>query len=221
MNIIGLEYRTSRNGGSWLWPSNDTNQWKYINKAEHWNFPFEISNLCKNKNLVIQAGGNAGIYPRHYSTIFKHVVTFEPDYKNFTCLSVNAHSDNVIKIQACLGASKKNVKIDFPLDKGNLHQGGIRTLETEGTIPLISIDESFNLTPDLIHLDIEGFEAFALMGMVDTIKKSKPIIVLETNGSGDDYGWPEDKINSLMESFGYVILKKWEHDTAFGYKEKL
>ena len=218
MNIDGLEIRVAKNNTKWLLPTNDTNQWNFINKTDHWNFPFEISKLCKNKNLVIQAGGNAGVYPKHYSKIFNQVITFEPDYKNFICLSVNAFESNIIKIQACLGETKKNVNLEFPPDQGSLHQGGIRVNNTTGTIPVISIDESFDLTPDLIHLDVEGFEAFAIKGMKNTILKSKPIIVLETNNSGENYGYPQSAIDDMMDSLGYHEIKKWKYDTAYEFK---
>jgi len=213
-----LEFRDSKNGGKWLWPTNDRDQWKYINKPEHWFFPLEISNLCSSKNLVIQAGGNAGIYPYHYSKIFNTVITFEPDYKNFTCLSYNAPFKNVYKFQACLGEKIENVGIDYPEHRGEIHQGGIRTLTASGQVPKLTIDKCFNLAPDLIHLDIEGFEGFALEGMQETIIKSKPLIVLETNGSGDQYNYSQEKIDCFLENLGYKVFKKWNFDTAYKFE---
>ena len=77
--------------------------------------------------------------------------------------------------------------------------------------------DSLNLDPDLIHLDVEGFEAFALLGAQATIARVKPLIVLETNGSGDAYGWPQEKIDNLLSSWNYKIHVTWDHDTVYKY----
>ena len=61
------------------------------------------------------------------------------------------------------------------------------------------------------------FEAFALLGAQETIARSKPLIVLETNGSGDEYGWPQEKIDSLLRSWNYKIHVAWNHDTVYKY----
>jgi hypothetical protein len=41
--------------------------------------------------------------------------------------------------------------------------------------------------------------------------------VLETNGSGDEYGWPQGKIDELLKSWNYEIYVKWDHDTVYKY----
>ena len=43
---------------------------------------------------------------------------------------------------------------------------------------MMTID-SLNLNPDLIQLDVEGFEENALKGAFDTIMRSRPIIIIE------------------------------------------
>ena len=54
-------------------------------------FPNEIIKLLpqNKRKLIIQAGGNAGLYPKLYSTMFEKVITFEPDHRWFVCLINN------------------------------------------------------------------------------------------------------------------------------------
>ena len=92
--------------------------------------------------------------------------------------------------------------------------------QQSGNIPQITID-SLNQNPDLIHLDIEGYEGFALEGAVETIKRSKPMIVLETNNLGESYGYSDSKIFNLLESLDYKIVYDWHHDKAFKHKSKI
>lgn len=213
-SLLNLEYRFSKKyNKEFLWPADDVWAWKWLNKKEHWNLPIKIAKLCKNTNLVIQAGGNAGLYPRLYGELFSTVMTFEPDFRNFFCLNHNAIGSNIFKYQAALGNTTNPISIVVnPL--WNQENAGALRIQGQGKIPQLTID-SLDVVPDLIHLDIEGFEAFALLGAEKTIKKHNPLIVLETNGSGDAYGWPQEKIDQLLLSWGYSILESWEHDTVY------
>lgn len=214
LNHLGLGFRFSKkHNKDFLWPSDDVWAWKWLNKKDHWDLPVKISKLCKKTDMVIQAGGNAGLYPKLYSSLFSTVITFEPDFRNFFCLCYNVVEPNVFKYQAALGNSTESINMTVnPLwDTKNI--GALR-IGGNGKIPQLTID-SFGISPNLIHLDIEGFEAFALLGAENTIKKHKPLIVLETNDSGNDYGWPQEKIDNLLYFWGYSILEKWGHDTVY------
>jgi FkbM family methyltransferase len=213
-SLLNLEYRFSKkHNKEFLWPADDVWAWKWLNKKEHWNLPIRIAKLCKNTNLVIQAGGNAGLYPKLYSGLFSTVMTFEPDFRNFFCLSHNAIEPNIFKYQAALGNTTDPIGMAVnPL--WNQENAGALRIQGQGKIPQLTID-SLGAVPNLIHLDIEGFEAFALLGAEKTIKKHNPLIVLETNDSGDAYGWRQEKIDALLYAWGYKILENWEHDTVY------
>ena len=85
----------------WCWPKDDVNTWAFLLK--HFDLPQQISNHVSNKRVVVQAGGNCGLYPKQYGKLFDTVYTFEPDWLNFYCLVRNCPDDNIIKAQACLG----------------------------------------------------------------------------------------------------------------------
>lgn len=214
---LNLEIRKDpKEGSDWLWPTEDTWCWHHLNKGRFRNLPKQITEHCKGKNLVIQAGGNAGYYPKQYSKLFNTVVTFEPDHRNFYCLSYNVPEENVFKFRACVG--NDNIPLSLELHKDHdLNLGGLR-IKGEGIIPQVKID-CFGLNPSLIHLDIEGFEGFALLGAEETIKRSKPVIVLEINGFGDAYGWPKEKINTLLVGWGYVEHVTFENDVMYIHKD--
>jgi FkbM family methyltransferase len=214
MKDYNLEFRPSdKHSGEWLWPADEFIAWRYLHKSS-WDLPARISNICKDRSLVIQAGGNGGLYPKQYSQLFDTVLTFEPDYRNFTCLSYNVPELNVFKFQACLGNESKFLNFGYNPRWENENRGAMKVQPLGNTVPQITID-SLNVNPSLIHLDIEGYEGFAIEGAEKTIKRSRPVIVLETNGSGDEYGWPQEKIDSLILSWGYKILVDWGHDKVY------
>jgi len=213
---LNLEFRDDhrKESSKWLWPSDDIIAWKYLNKKTNWFLPDRVTKFCKKRDIVIQAGGNAGIYPKQYSSLFKTTITVEPDYRNFFCLTYNVPENNVFKFQACLGNSSMFLNLDYNRDYNESNRGGMK-VSGNGIIPQITID-SLNTEPDLIHLDIEGYEGFALEGAKNTLTKYSPIIVLETNGSGDQYGWPQTKIDNLLCTYGYTVIEKWGSDTVYG-----
>ena len=215
-----LEFREgSRQPGKWLWPKKDVQCWKHLNKKKFFDFPQHVAALSNRRNLIVQAGGNCGVFPKQYSQLFERVITFEPDPLHFACLSYNVPESNVFKFQACLGNNHQPVGLSFNDLEGDDNWGAKKTIES-GITPQIVLD-TLNLNPDVINLDIEGYEGIALQGMEETIKRSKPLIVLETNDWGEQYGWPQSRIDDMLFSWGYEIIKTFGEDswdTAYAYK---
>lgn len=46
--------------------------------------------------------------------------------------------------------------------------------------------DSFELTPDVVKLDIQGFELDALRGMTATLQRAQPLLLIEANDAHDD-----------------------------------
>ena len=88
-------------------------------------------------------------------------------YFLFYCLNLNVTSPNVFKYQSCLGNSRDLVAL-----KIKAKNRGKNFVNGSGVIPTLLIDDLNLEVCDLIHLDIEGYELFALQGAIKTIKKS-------------------------------------------------
>ena len=63
------------------------------------------------------------------------------------------------------------------------------------------------MTPDLIKMDIEGAEPYALQGMVDTLKRCHPAIVMEVNRYclKSFFGKDAEDIWQPLNDLGYEI----------------
>jgi FkbM family methyltransferase len=157
--------------------------------------------FLKNKNTMVQAGGNCGITIKPFTTQFKSIYTFEPEPTNFLCLCLNVTERNVCKIQSCLGNNHDLVDLGFVGDDcGSAH------INKSGNIPTLKIDD-LNLNDcDLIMLDIEGYELYALMGAEQTIVKYKPLICVEV-------------YNDWMNRYNYSYPDLANYLSKFGYKE--
>ena len=180
-----------------------------------------VNSFVKRKQTVLQAGGNCGIYTREYAQHYEHVYTFEPDATNMNCLVLNTSDcNNIIKFQACLGESQGMTAIQNPLeimDIGSIHvktpkelHENMLVVESKANIPILTIDDIAFSTLDLIHLDIEGYELFALKGGSNTIKKYKPVIVLEVceDGHSEKYDYNRNDLEIFLQSLDYVFIEK-------------
>lgn len=164
------------------------------------NVPREISQYVPNKRVVVQAGGNVGFYIKQYAELFETVYTFEPDPVLFHCLNLNITSENVRKFQACLGDNNNPLSIGRYLsDIGSTHVTG------NGNIPTYKIDDLNLEVCDLIQLDVEGYEFNVLKGAIKTIKRCKPIIVIENPTIWlRRYGATVREFTLFLQSLNYV-----------------
>ena len=164
----------------WQWVETDKHCWKHMHvKGNGPDMVRAVTNfLPKDKRkLIIQAGGNCGMVPLEYSKYFDRVVTFEPDPLNFKCLVANIPSKRVTSIQACLGSKSGEL---VPMRNNGKNIGSCHVSEAPPTFHAMTfMIDSLHLAPNVIHLDVEGYELEVLKGAKKTIKRHKPVIVSE------------------------------------------
>lgn len=186
----------------WYWPRTDQSCWAFMQAYPK--LPQEVAEFVTNKRVVVQAGGNCGFYPKQYADLFDTVYTFEPEWLNFYCLNLNVPESNVIKNQSCLGNTHQLVNLAIkPKNRGKNYVKG------RGNYPTYRIDDLNLEVCDLIHLDIEGYEYYALQGAEETIKRCKPVIVIEMWDKLDNRFEENinEKTNALLTSLGYSYLQ--------------
>jgi hypothetical protein len=80
---------------------------------------------------------------------------------------------------------------------------------------VIRIDDLGVTNCDLLCLDVEGYEHFAIQGALDTIRASWPTIVLELKGLGQRYGVTDMDTVNLLVDLGYGIAGHVHRDVIF------
>ena len=149
---------------------------------------------CPRHRRAIQAGGNAGMYPLALANHFGRVVTFEPEETNHYCLVENTKDrDNIEVHNAALGNSHQAVKLwGWAPNSGSWEVAGA------GTIPQMKLDDFGYDDVDFVQLDIQGCEWQALMGGEQTIKRCRPVLMVEET-LGNKSG-----LRQLLADWGYV-----------------
>jgi FkbM family methyltransferase len=194
------------------WPRYDQECWNYMHKHRITpEFFDELMTHVTGRGVMVQAGGNCGQYVRQFSQRFGTVYTFEPDPLNFLCLTLNCGS-NVIKTQACLGNDKNFVGIDRTHDAGAIYVDG------PGNVPTVRIDDMNLPSCDLIQLDIEGYEYFALLGAQRTIEKYHPVIMIEWYEPwAERYSTNKTMLDNFFSKLGYCHITEQDNDHIYKY----
>lgn len=169
-----------------------------------------LFDLCERRGLAIQAGGNVGIWAKEFAKRFDRVITFEPDALNFECLSRNCTEDNIEKHNAALGDVPSRKALSR--DPSNC---GAHTITEGDEFEVVTIDSLALTQCDLIQLDIEGYELFALKGAEKTIEKFHPVICLEMKALGEGFGVSDSKVIEWLSEHGYKQARKMGRDVIF------
>lgn len=172
--------------------------------------------LVPGRTAVVQAGGNLGIFPKALARVFETVYTFEPAGDLFAMIVANAPEPNIVKFQAALGDVPKLVGVSRQRRDGKTdNHEGITHVAGAGVIPTIRLDDLRLPVVDLLFLDVEGYELFALWGAKDTIGRCRPVIAVEINKGIGFLGYQPDDVRREICNHGYVQVGERHHADEF------
>lgn len=192
-----------------LRPANDTRGSRVIDGAAI-DVPKYMAHVA-GRGVCIQAGGHVGAYPKEYARHFDKVYTFEPNAESFYCLAQNVIEPNVIKFQAFL-AGMAGVHGSLDHTQGEADNFGAWHIKPGGDAISMTIDQ-LHLKPDLIQLDVEGYELYALKGAAFTIAAHKPTVIIECKSFSHNKE-PELAHDWLIER-GYRQVGAVNHDRIY------
>ena len=197
--------------------------------------PIEAYLFCKliRPNMhIIDAGANIGFYSLLASSYLSQegqVFAFEPVPKNYEKLDKNIQQSQKHNIQVIKkGLWHEEDTLTFSLsDDMQDNIGSFTASKTSSSshqfqCPVTTLDklveEKTIPKVDLMKMDIEGSELFALQGAKSTLETHKPSILMEINqeaSQGFNYG-PE-AIEDILMPLGYKIFKvsSLSHDSGF------
>jgi FkbM family methyltransferase len=169
--------------------------------------------LNKKPRSVVHAGGNIGLYAIEFSKHADNVYVFEPSNQNFHALAMNcAKHENIFLYKSALGNQNTPIELvnNEPINSGTWRVKGIG-----GNIPTLKIDDLCLSDVDIIHLDIEGYELYALQGAEKTILKSFPVVAFELMQHSDKYNYTKKDIFEYVQSLGYNKYHFYANEVVF------
>lgn len=149
-------------------------------------------------DCAVDVGGHCGLWSMALEQLFKEVHAFEPLKDHIECFKKN--TKNAVLHPFALGDVEGSCSIHT--DHGS---SGDSWIVGDGDIPIKVLD-GFDLKPDFIKLDCEGYEYFALKGGEKTLKKYRPVVIVEQKpGRGQKFGIKEKEAVDYLESLGWKL----------------
>jgi len=174
--------------------------------------------FVKNFTTAIDGGANYGIMSYNLNSKFSKIYAFEVDTPVRDCLKKNVEKFQLDNVVVCdCGLSDKEELVALNYLKNTF--GTYINKEVSGTNICKTLD-SFELTEvGFIKLDCEGYEPYILKGAEQTIKKYRPVILMEEkNYSKRYYGEEGNLAVDLLLSWGYTMEVSWPKDCVMIYK---
>lgn len=170
-----------------------------------------MQEYVKEGATVLDIGANIGFFSVVLSKIVGKdgsVYSFEPVPSNLQLLNFNvANCSNVTVMPKALG--KTSGWISMGSEPGNMGNSFVIN-EQQGPVELLTLD-SLNLSPSFIKMDVQGFEYDVLLGGLETLKRSRPVMIIELEDSNGSIptSFKNSKANSfkLLEELNYTLLR--------------
>lgn len=204
-------------------PSYDNHFAAYVEKCDYQLPKLEQAlKHCTRFGLALDIGAHCGFFTHNLSPRFKQVESFEPCPDNFRCLRQNSERlTNVNVHNVALGDAPAELYMTnegFPDGDitRNCNSGGwyVTSHPTKVQVSVLTLDE-YELAPDFIKIDVQGYELLVLKGGKQTILKHKPIILIELMTKA--HGLDTKSIEYLVSELGMVQLQDMHKDKVYGF----
>lgn len=154
--------------------------------------------------VVLDVGANIGTYTGAFCRLVGpsgKVYAFEPNPEAFECLRINCPEAVCVPV----GASDKPGVFSVDATDNNVGAAYLKS-DPAGQAVCLPID-AFGLSPAFIKVDIEGMEYPALLGMEQTMKATRPMLLVEYHvGAQARNGHTVAELRSKLYDFGYKEL---------------
>lgn len=169
-----------------------------------------LLHFLREEDLFFDVGSNVGTYTLLASKVIgAKSYAFEPSPQTFFHLENNVFLNRINeKVQLYnegIGAEDGNLLFSVDQDTTN----HVVTNEKEKSVAikvssLDSISTAKQAVPQLVKIDVEGFESNVIQGATNLLQNKKlNAIIMELNGSGGRYGFNEDALHQKVLDYGF------------------
>ena len=182
----------------------------YLGLHEFYDMGF-LLHFLKKEDVFFDVGANIGAYSILASKVCgAYSYAFEPSKTTFEKLSNNVFLNRINSRTKLfnLGVSSKAETVNFSKGFDTVNHITSKELEYTEKIETTSLNlicEENSIIPTLLKIDVEGFENEVIEGSDQFLRNDQlQAIIIELNGSGQRYGFDEEKIHQKIVSYGFT-----------------
>lgn len=177
-----------------------------------------MHSMAPNKGIFLDIGANIGthsLYMSKYSALVLAIEPYQPVLKRFHEL-VQLNRINNIRTFAVGYSNKEDVQPFYEPPEKNTGMGSFDPSfsgnpSISGHLHLVVGDrhlvENGIDHVDVIKVDIEGFERYALMGLANTLRQSRPVVVFELNNVEGGFQTKEKMLETFPKAYQFYYLE--------------
>jgi FkbM family methyltransferase len=171
-----------------------------------------LLHTLKQDNVFLDIGANAGVYSILASKVIgSKTIAFEPINETYKRLLDNININNVShKVNAVMkGVGSKPGELYFTNNFDTTNKVSKNNEENTSKVAITTIDSEIDINSTFVlKIDVEGFEMEVLKGSENLLRSGKIFsIIIELNGSGEEYGYTDYDIHALISSYGYLSIR--------------
>jgi FkbM family methyltransferase len=159
---------------------------------------------------VFDIGANVGAHTLLFSSLVGptgRVVAFEPTEFAFTKLQKNVSLNPELGVEAVRVALADHTAAQQAVNLRSSWQTNGSTMSGTSTVDFVRLDEWADQRGvahvDVIKLDVDGYEHSVIAGGLETITRSRPVLIIEA--TGQHFGNPESNPFEVLRSLGYGL----------------
>lgn len=157
------------------------------------------------RRVAVDVGAHVGFWSYWLAQDFQQLHAFEPLASLRECWVSNVPQRDGVRLHPeALGAETGTARLFEVAD----NTGNTRIDPRPGPVPIIRLDDLQLPVIDFLKVDCEGYEAFVIEGAIQTLRRCRPVVIVEQKRKcGLRYGRKDDAAVTLLQSVGY--RKEW------------
>ena len=158
------------------------------------------------RGCAVDVGAHVGLWSMYLGQLFQTVHAFEPILEHVDCFMCNCAGLTPIQLhEYALGNRKHRVQMHTePTSSGDSYP---LANSTGNTSVEVYDDIGIDSVVDLVKLDCEGYELFALEGMEQMLLRDHPTVVVEQKpGKAQKYGLRQTQAVDYLETLGARVV---------------
>jgi FkbM family methyltransferase len=193
----------------WQFPDFETHLPRMLKKSVDKGLPAEYQiavrqrsiELCTQRDVALDIGANVGLWSRDLVKSFGRVIAFEPVALFRECLEQNVTGANFEVRPIALGDQDTMGTMIITEDNSGHSHLDPNTMGA-GNVQVVRLDNLNLHDINYIKIDCEGYEYRILQGAEQTIRRCRPVVVIEQK--------PHDAYSKQYGQFAAVgLLKEW------------
>ena len=208
-----------------LYIRDKTDLWGFLKNGVYEPLETEIvKSIVKPGNICLDIGANIGYYTVLMSKLGGRVWAFEPEPSNVELLRKNVEINNIYAHIFDIAISNESGDKELYLSDAShgMHRmyNSIHTRNTPIKINAGQIDRFEFPKVDFVKMDVEGTEMDVLKGMINTINRCRPKMMIEFHPPTlIEYGTDPEQLYNLLKRLGYNIYLIPDLETEASYND--